>query len=100
VPSIALTLKYSLKIIPSGVNQRTLYIAYWDGQQWHSLPSTVNISAKTVTAQIPHFTDFALIGKTSTSSSTTPWFVIISIMILDGLLLFFLLVPVHEERVK
>jgi hypothetical protein len=100
VPSIALTLKYNLKIIPSKVNQHTLFIAYWDGHQWQSLPSTVNTSAEMVTAQVPHFTDFALIGKPSTASSTTPLFLIISIMILDGLLLFFFLAPVHSEHVK
>jgi hypothetical protein len=70
-PSLTLTLKYDPATLLPGVSQDTLDIVYWDGSQWQKLTSTVDTVADTVTALVPHFTDFGVMGQIATASTTT-----------------------------
>jgi hypothetical protein len=63
VPPIALTLSYDFRTIADGIQENSLYIAFWDGVRWRRLVSTVNTLAETVTALCPHFTLFAVMGE-------------------------------------
>jgi len=69
-PPMTLTLKYDPATLPQGVNESTLYIAYWDGSQWQVLPSTVDTVAKTLTVMISHFTDYAVMVPLATTTAT------------------------------
>jgi hypothetical protein len=69
-PPMTLILKYDPVTLPLGVSPDTLYISYWDGSQWQKLTSTIDTVADTVTALVPHFTDFAVIGQVVTTAPT------------------------------
>ena len=59
---ITLTIIYDAESLPDGVSEEELYIAYWDGTQWVAVESTVDTEANTVSAELSHFTQFAVIG--------------------------------------
>jgi len=61
-PALTLTLKYDEASLPAGVQESNLYIAYWDGSQWTALASTLHDQANIVTAQVAHFSTFAILG--------------------------------------
>ncbi len=65
-PFISLTFNYSGVSLPTDVAESSLYIAWWDGTSWQILASTVDTAAKTVTANVSHFTEFALLGAITT----------------------------------
>ncbi len=60
-PAALLTLKYEIPL-PPGLTESALYIAYWNGSVWTKLDSTVDTVAKEVTADVSHFTIFAIRG--------------------------------------
>jgi hypothetical protein len=62
-PPITLTMSYDPAELPEGVSEGDLYIVYWDGSQWVTLESTVDTAANTVSAEVAHFTEFAVMGK-------------------------------------
>ncbi|MBN1191212.1 MAG: hypothetical protein JXA46_15760 [Dehalococcoidales bacterium] len=76
-PALTLTIAYGL-VITSGIAENDLYIAYFDGTQWQKLETTVDILTKNAIAKVPHFSNFALIGKVlepapaPTTAITTP----------------------------
>jgi len=104
-PPMTLTLKYDPATLPQGVNESTLYIAYWDGSQWQMLPSTVDTVAKTLTVMISHFTDYAVMAPLATTTATAAPIItpksgsnlaiilvsVLGVMILAGLILFFIM---------
>jgi hypothetical protein len=51
---------YTIEQLPLGTKESDLYIAWWDGTQWIKLASTIDLTAKTVSAQTSHFTAFGL----------------------------------------
>jgi hypothetical protein len=61
-PAMTLTMKYDTAPLPAGVNEAGLFIAYWDGSKWSALSSTIDTQAKTMTAQVSHFSTFAVLG--------------------------------------
>lgn len=71
-PPITLALSYDPASFPAGVIEDELYIAYWANSQWLALPSAIDTNAKTVSATIRHFTQFAVIGKLPSSPSPSP----------------------------
>jgi hypothetical protein len=76
-PGLTLTLKYDPLTLPAGVAEEDLYMAYFDGDKWQILESTVDTQSKTVTARITHFSLYAIMGKISSpevtpSPETTP----------------------------
>ena len=71
-PSGTITIKYDTADIPTGVSESSLQIALLDGSNWIPLSSSVvNTTAKTVTAQISHFSTYALIGAAPAQSTST-----------------------------
>jgi hypothetical protein len=61
-PAMTLTFKYYEASLPPGASEQDLVLAYWDGEQWVNLPTTIDATANTATAQVTHFTPFALIA--------------------------------------
>ena len=59
-----MTYTLDLDDLPEGVAPEDLVIAYWDGDEWVELDSEVDIenSTITITAEVEHFTTFAVIG--------------------------------------
>jgi hypothetical protein len=70
-PAITLTVNYAESDVPAGTSEADLYIAWWDGSQWVKLQSTVDTAANTVSAQVSHFTTFALMAKQTPPPTTT-----------------------------
>jgi hypothetical protein len=66
-----MTLKYEKASLPAGALETNLYIAYWNGASWVELSSTVDTSAKEVSAPVSHFTVFSLRVTTEQSQATT-----------------------------
>lgn len=66
---VTLTFTYADSQV-SGLNESTLKVNYWDASNsiWVVLPSVVNTAANTVTATTTHFTYFAVLGETSTTT--------------------------------
>ncbi|MFC2071745.1 CARDB domain-containing protein, partial [Chloroflexota bacterium] len=62
-PFIILTMSYDPESLPNRIAENGLYITYWDGSQWLTPRSTVHTESNTVSAEISHFTQFALAGK-------------------------------------
>ena len=110
VPPLTMILKYDLATLPLGMTDKTLYIAFWDGTQWHELTTTVNTTAKTVTALVPHFTDFAVLGQvatttpittptsTHTPTSTPNWLLIIGIIVTVIVIVLIILFLIARKR--
>lgn len=71
-PAIVLTVKYDPGALPSDVLETSLHIAYWDGSAWQSLTSQLNTGAKTVSAEINHFSIFALMGMKGQAPAPSP----------------------------
>jgi hypothetical protein len=67
-PAVTLTLKYDPALV---TDTSKLSIAYYDGSKWVVLPSTVNTANHTVSAQVSHFTLFA-VYKCAPVVSPTP----------------------------
>jgi len=62
-PDAMLTVKYTVDGLPSDVPEASLYLAQSENSSWIPLTSTVNTQAKTVTAQLSHFSIYGLLGK-------------------------------------
>jgi hypothetical protein len=62
-PAITLTMSYDPATLSEGASETELYIAYWDGSQWVALDTTVDTTAHTLSAEVSHFTTFAILAK-------------------------------------
>ncbi|MCX6008630.1 MAG: hypothetical protein NTW48_01045 [Chloroflexi bacterium] len=71
-PALTLTVKYDPAALPAGVKEAGLFIAYWDGSKWAALSSTVDTQAKTMTAQVSHFSTFAVLGMVGGAAAPKP----------------------------
>jgi hypothetical protein len=60
-PAITLKLIYDKTNLPQGVNENSLVIGYWDGQQWQILECTVDPVTSTISAKISHFSQYAVV---------------------------------------
>jgi alpha-tubulin suppressor-like RCC1 family protein len=70
-PSLTLTFKYGSVNLPSGVAEDSLYIATYNGSSWERLSGSLNTSDNTISANISHFSYYALMGVMNTSTTTT-----------------------------
>ncbi len=61
-PPLELVISYAGQDLPPNVNEKELYISYWNGTDWISLPSTVDPNTKTVSANISHFSIYSVIS--------------------------------------
>jgi hypothetical protein len=73
-PAVTLTIKYDQGLIPSGVNEANLLLAYYDTatSKWVTLTSTVDTANNKVSAQVSHFTMFAVYGCAPSVTATPP----------------------------
>jgi hypothetical protein len=65
-PFITLSIKYERAVLPEGFRATDLVISTWDGTsgRWVAQSSTVNVTALSVTANISHFSTYAVIAHT------------------------------------
>ena len=71
-PALTLTMKYDPSALPADVTEPKLYIAYWNGSSWAAQSSNVDTEAKVVTAQVSHFSVYAILGTVGTAASPEP----------------------------
>jgi hypothetical protein len=62
-PPITLTLTYDPQKLPEGVVGESISMAYWDGSKWSVVESKIDLIVGTVSTQISHFSQYALIAK-------------------------------------
>lgn len=64
-PPLTLTFEYEESEIPDDANEDDLVIAYWDeeDEEWVELDCTVDPVTNTITAEVSHFTVFAIIAR-------------------------------------
>ena len=64
-PAITLTFSYDPEALPEGVAEEDLVLAYYDEDtgEWVELPCVVDTVNNIITASVPHFTTFAIIGS-------------------------------------
>ncbi|XUX00696.1 MAG: InlB B-repeat-containing protein [Dehalogenimonas sp.] len=62
-PAISMTFHYADAQVPLGTRESDMVIAWWDGVEWVMLTGKVDTDANTVTAQVSHFTSFALFSR-------------------------------------
>ena len=72
-PSATLTFSYDPELILEGIAEESLVIAVWDEDtgEWAKLECTVNPTTNTISAQISHFTAFAVLAYPSPAAFTT-----------------------------
>ncbi len=71
-PPLTLTFEYEEHDIPEDANEDDLVIAYWDedAEEWIDLDCTVDPVTNTITAEVSHFTTFAILAHTRPASFT------------------------------
>jgi len=62
-PRITLTFSYDPAQLPAGASEDSLEIVFWDGTKWAGLATAVNSQAHAASAQVTHFTVFALMAS-------------------------------------
>lgn len=62
-PRITITFSYDPAQLPAGTTEDSLEIAFWDETQWSGLVTAVNTEAHAASAQVTHFTVFALMAS-------------------------------------
>ncbi len=82
-PPITLTIEYNPNLLPERVSEDSLVIAFYDigTGDWTELESTVNSTEQEVTAEVSHFTSFAIIG-TVESAPLSIWVIVGPILVL------------------
>ncbi len=65
-PLVVLNLTYDPALLPKGLAEEKLFIAMWDeaDEKWVELTSSVDAEEDTVSAEISHFTAFAILAHT------------------------------------
>ncbi|MBI4331816.1 MAG: fibronectin type III domain-containing protein [Chloroflexi bacterium] len=71
-PPISLTMSYNPATLPPGVKPTSLVVAFWDGSGWVSLGGKVNTANNTITVDVSHFTEFAIIGDVEAGVAAQP----------------------------
>lgn len=68
---VSLTMKYDPATLSANISASALYIAFRSGSSWQALTSKVDTQARTVKADVSHFTQFAVMAKPG-EQTTTP----------------------------
>jgi hypothetical protein len=73
-PPVTITFNYDSNTLPAGVAEQDLVIAYYDAAagKWVEVPSTVNMTNHTITAQVSLFATFASMSKIKLAPLPTP----------------------------
>jgi subtilase family serine protease len=69
-PPIDMTIKYDVSLIPGGVAEKNLVVAWWDetASNWVEMESTVDMKNDTIKAKVAHFTVFTILVHTRPAS--------------------------------
>ncbi|MBU1246254.1 MAG: LPXTG cell wall anchor domain-containing protein [Nanoarchaeota archaeon] len=61
-PAITITLPYTREeLLVANADENNLYVSYHDGSSWIEIPTIVDTVANTLTFEITHFTEFAVL---------------------------------------
>lgn len=73
-PPITFTWKYDPSVLPEGVDEGDLVLAFYDrgANKWVELECSINTDTNIVTALVDHFTCFAIIGKVAEVEPVPP----------------------------
>ncbi|MBN1190057.1 MAG: Ig-like domain repeat protein [Dehalococcoidales bacterium] len=72
-PYITLKMNYNPGSLPANVAESSLYIANYNGTTWQIVSGqTIDLNANTVSANITHFSTYAILGTISSPSTPTP----------------------------
>ncbi|GEM_PF-4200370 len=71
-PAVLISLNYDVYSLPAGASESSLFIAWWTGASWQKTASSVNPLGKTVSAQITHFSIFAVRCPTPAAPAPAP----------------------------
>jgi hypothetical protein len=71
-PPVTLEYTYDPANIPEGVAEKDLVVAWYNAEtgEWVELDCVVDTENHTITASVPHFTTFAIIGKSKPAAFT------------------------------
>lgn len=69
-PGIALTMTYDPAALPAGAQEQQLQLAWWDGTAWQMLASQVDTVGHKISAQVTHFTNFAVLATVPAPTPT------------------------------
>jgi hypothetical protein len=71
-PPISMTVKYNPALLPDGVSEENLVVAFWDKdtEEWVECPCTVDTGSNTITAEVSHFTAFTTLSSTRPAAFT------------------------------
>jgi len=72
-PPISMTVKYNPALLPDGVSEENLVVAFWDEDidEWVECSCTVDTGSNTITAAVSHFTAFTTLSSTRPATFTT-----------------------------
>ncbi len=70
-PSITISAGYDESNLPPGASESGLVLAFWDGQKWTELESTVDTAANVVSAKVSHFTVFGILADAGATAVPT-----------------------------
>lgn len=73
-PPLTLTLNFGVASLPSNIDLNSLQLVFWNGSSWVEISCQVDLTGQTITAQISHFSHYALISSYLPPSAvpTTP----------------------------
>ncbi len=88
-PALELALAYEEEELPEGVSEKRLYIACYNetSEKWSTLKSKVDTEENTVTAEVKHFTTFAIMGKATSWLGKYWWIIAVGVVV--AVLVFF-----------
>ena len=71
-PPISMTVKYNPALLPDGVSEENLVVAFWDEDidEWVECSCTVDTGSNTITAEVSHFTAFTTLSSTRPAAFT------------------------------
>jgi len=71
-PGVGISMRFDPAALPSGVTANELSLAFHDGTNWVKVDSTVDAAANTISAQVTHFTQFAIISPAAAPTPAAP----------------------------
>ncbi len=69
-PGITLTMHYDPAELPAGAGAGQLTLAYWDGTEWKTLDTTLDIGNRTLTAHINRFSTYGMMVDIPAAAET------------------------------
>ena len=67
-----LTFTFTYSSLPANMDENTLTVVYYNGTSWETVPGKLDKDAKTITAQISHFSIYAVVGRVNENAAPAP----------------------------